>query len=113
MDVKHLEQVNGDGLNSGIFFRTLRQGRWTGYESQINNVFRDGDQVLHTGRHVYRLSRVEASGDGCRYHVVDDDDDSFEIGLELAERDGLTVPHRITVHAWLTGWIELVEPEAP
>jgi hypothetical protein len=36
-------KVNGDGLNSGIFFRTLREGRWAGYESQINNVFKDGD----------------------------------------------------------------------
>jgi hypothetical protein len=37
--------VNGDRLNSGVFFRTLREGRWTGYESQINNVFRDGDRT--------------------------------------------------------------------
>ena len=38
-------KVNGDGLNSGIFFRTLRQGRWTGYESQINNKYTDGDRT--------------------------------------------------------------------
>jgi hypothetical protein len=38
-------KVNGDGLNSGIFFRTLREGRWTGYESQINNKFKDGDRT--------------------------------------------------------------------
>jgi hypothetical protein len=36
-------KVNGDGLNSGIFFRTLRNGRWVGYESQINNRMKDGD----------------------------------------------------------------------
>lgn len=36
-------KVNGKGLNSGVFFRTLRDGRWAGYESQINNVFKDGD----------------------------------------------------------------------
>jgi hypothetical protein len=35
--------VNGDGLNSGVFFRTLREGRWAGYESQINNRMKDGD----------------------------------------------------------------------
>jgi hypothetical protein len=35
--------VNGEGLNSGIFLRTLREGRWAGYESQINNKFKDGD----------------------------------------------------------------------
>lgn len=38
-------QVNGDGLNSGVFFRTLREGRWMGYESQINNRFNDGDRT--------------------------------------------------------------------
>lgn len=38
-------QVNGDGLNSGVFFRTLREGRWMGYESQINNRFNDGDRA--------------------------------------------------------------------
>lgn len=36
-------KVDGVGLNSGIFFRALRDGRWAGYESQINNVFKDGD----------------------------------------------------------------------
>jgi hypothetical protein len=36
-------KVNGDGLNSGMFFRTLRTGRWTGYESQIHNGFKNGD----------------------------------------------------------------------
>jgi hypothetical protein len=36
-------RVNGDGLNSGIFFRTLGDGRWQGYESQINNRVHDGD----------------------------------------------------------------------
>jgi hypothetical protein len=38
-------RINGDGLNSGIFFRTLRDGRWAGYESQINNVFKNGDRT--------------------------------------------------------------------
>jgi hypothetical protein len=38
-------KINGDGLNSGIFFRTLREGRWAGYESQLNNVFKDGDRT--------------------------------------------------------------------
>lgn len=44
--VLHLDcQVNGDGLNSGLFFRTLRTGRWVGYESQINNRYKDGDRT--------------------------------------------------------------------
>lgn len=38
-------KVDGKGLNSGIFFRTLREGRWAGYESQINNVFKEGDST--------------------------------------------------------------------
>lgn len=38
-------KVNGDGLNSGIFFRTLRTGRWVGYESQINNKINGGDRT--------------------------------------------------------------------
>jgi hypothetical protein len=38
-------KVDGDGLNSGIFFRALRDGRWAGYESQINNAFVDGDRT--------------------------------------------------------------------
>ncbi len=38
-------KVNGTGLNSGIFFRTLHKGRWAGYESQIQNSFVDGDRT--------------------------------------------------------------------
>jgi hypothetical protein len=38
-------KVNGSGLNSGIFFRTLRNGRWAGYESQIQNGFKDRDRT--------------------------------------------------------------------
>lgn len=38
-------KVNGDSLNSGIFFRALRDARWAGYESQINNKFKDGDRT--------------------------------------------------------------------
>jgi hypothetical protein len=37
-------KVNGDGLNSGIFFRTLPEGRWMGYEAQINHRFNAGDR---------------------------------------------------------------------
>ena len=38
-------KVNGDGLNSGVFFRTLRTDRWLGYESQIQNGFKKGDRT--------------------------------------------------------------------
>jgi hypothetical protein len=38
-------KVESEGSNSGIFFRTLRQGHWVGYESQIQNGFKDGDRT--------------------------------------------------------------------
>lgn len=38
-------KVNGDGLNSGVLFRTLREGRWAGYESQIQNSLVEGDRT--------------------------------------------------------------------
>ncbi|MBX3434990.1 MAG: DUF1080 domain-containing protein [Pirellulales bacterium] len=35
--------VNGEGLNSGVFFRSIPREFTNGYESQINNVVVDGD----------------------------------------------------------------------
>lgn len=68
------------------------------------------DQRVHTGRHHYRLQHLPAGGDGsaCRFRVTDDDEDSFELEMELEQRGALAVPRRITVRAWLTGWVELV-----
>ena len=37
--------VNGKGLNSGIFFRSLPGEMQNGYESQIHNGYRDGDRT--------------------------------------------------------------------
>ncbi len=36
-------KVNGDGLNSGIFFRCIPGDVLMGYESQIHNLMKDGD----------------------------------------------------------------------
>ena len=36
-------QVNGDGLNSGVFFRCIPRDLMMGYESQIHNGMVDGD----------------------------------------------------------------------
>lgn len=36
---------NGKGLNSGIFFRSIPGEVWQGYESQINNAFKDDDRT--------------------------------------------------------------------
>lgn len=37
--------VNGDGLNSGVFFRSIPGDRMNGYECQIQNAFKDGDRA--------------------------------------------------------------------
>ena len=37
--------VNGEGLNSGIFFRCIPGQYSNGYESQIQNAFKDGDRT--------------------------------------------------------------------
>jgi len=37
--------VNGLGLNSGIFFRSIPGDLWMGYESQIHNGYKDGDRT--------------------------------------------------------------------
>ena len=37
--------VNGDGLNSGVFFRCIPGEMMNGYECQIHNGFRDGDRT--------------------------------------------------------------------
>ena len=35
--------VDGDGLNSGVFFRSILGDYANGYESQIQNAVKDGD----------------------------------------------------------------------
>lgn len=70
----------------------------------------EDDHQLHTGRYAYMLTRLQGDPGSCRYLVTDDDDDSFEIELEFGRHAGLVVPQRITVYAWLTGRVELVEP---
>lgn len=35
----------GDGLNSGIFFRSIPGEHWNGYECQINNAYKEGDRT--------------------------------------------------------------------
>ena len=69
-------KVNGNGLNSGIFFRTLRKGRWAGYESQIQNSvqgWRSNEaEGFWDGGHLSAAAGA-ASGGG-RYEVVYEDD---------------------------------------
>ncbi len=61
-------KVNGPGLNSGIFMRTLRNGRWAGYESQIQNLFKDGDRTKPTDFGTGAIYRRQAA----RRVVADD-----------------------------------------
>ncbi len=37
--------VNGKGLNSGVFFRSIPGEKTNGYESQIHNALKDGDRT--------------------------------------------------------------------
>jgi len=57
---------------------------------------------------VYRLTRLEHHSAGCRYQVVDDDEDRFEMELVLQRFNQLVVPKRITIYGRFTGWMELV-----
>jgi hypothetical protein len=83
-------KVNGDGLNSGVFFRTLRRGRWTGYESQINNRFNNGDRTkpadFGTGG-IYRRQPAR--------YVVPDDHEWFTKTI-VADRSHIAV--------WVNGY---------
>lgn len=38
-------KTNGEHLNSGIFFRSIPGEWWNGYESQIQNGYKDGDRT--------------------------------------------------------------------
>jgi hypothetical protein len=40
--------VDGDRLNSGVFFRSIPREYADGYESQIHNGFKDGDPTQPT-----------------------------------------------------------------
>lgn len=65
---------------------------------------------LHTGRQSYRVTPLSTGRDSCHLHVVDGDDDAFEVRLEFGRHQDLRVPTRITVHGLLlTGWVALVD----
>jgi hypothetical protein len=70
------------------------------------------EEVVHTGRSIYRLTRLSHGADRCRYRVVDDEDDTFEMELQLQRVEHLVVPKRIDVYGRLTGSMVLVGLEA-
>ncbi|MEZ5557376.1 MAG: hypothetical protein R3E86_02345 [Pseudomonadales bacterium] len=76
----------------------------------------DGDQVLNSGRSLYRLSVLPdttgpADGPGasssCRYLVIDEDDDRYEAELTFTRHQGLVVPLVIVLEGLFTARIEL------
>jgi hypothetical protein len=95
-------KVNGDGLNSGLFFRCIPGEKMNGYECQISNAYKDGDRSqpadCGTGG-IYR--RVNAR------RVVASDHEWFGVTVHA---DG---PHIAT---WVNGeqvvdWTDTREPD--
>ncbi len=70
-----------------------------------------GDQLLHTGRHHYRLTRLESKPGRCRYVVMDDDNDRYEVSVAFTNRGGVVVPHRVVVDGFLSGTVVLRDAE--
>ena len=70
-----------------------------------------GDQLLHTGRHHYRLTRLESKPGRCRYVVMDDDEDRYEVSVAFTNRGGIVVPHRVDVDGFLSGTVLLRDAE--
>ncbi|MCZ6643832.1 MAG: DUF3108 domain-containing protein [Gammaproteobacteria bacterium] len=69
------------------------------------------EKQLHSGRHSYVLKRIETDNDVCRYHVTDDDGDSYRAEFVYGEVQNITVPLSITVTGFLTARMILVEGE--
>lgn len=73
------------------------------------------EQLLHTGRHSYRLRRlgspIETIGTAkCRYEIHDDDGDRYVASVEFAQLGDLTIPVKMTFGGFIQGRMELVEP---
>jgi len=67
--------VDGDGLNSGIFFRSIPGEFWQGYECQIENNYHDGDRTkpvdCGTGGFYRRQDARRVMGDDRRwFHIT-------------------------------------------
>ncbi len=69
------------------------------------------EKQLHSGRHWYVLKRIGPDADVCRYHVIDDDGDSYDAEFVYGERENLIIPVSITISGFLTGRMVLVEHE--
>ena len=68
------------------------------------------EQQLHSGRHYYALKRIGQDPEICRYHVTDEDGDTYKADIVYTERENLTVPLSITLSGFLTGRMVLLDP---
>ncbi len=68
------------------------------------------EQQLHSGRHHYALKRIGQDPEICRYHVTDEDGDTYNADIVYTERENLTVPLSITLRGFLTGRMVLLDP---
>ena len=95
-------KVNGDGLNSGMFFRSIPGEKMNGYECQISNAYDDGDRSkpsdCGTGG-IFRRTNAR--------YVVASDHKWFGVTLNVSG------PH---MAAWVNGiqvtdWTDTREPD--
>lgn len=82
--------VNGQGLNSGVFFRSIPGEMMNGYESQIHNGFRDGDRTRPVDAGTGAIFRRQNAR-----RVVSDD---FQWFTKTIHADG---PH---IAVWVNGY---------
>lgn len=68
-----------------------------------------GDQLLHTGRHAYRVARLASEPGRCRLLVIDAEEDRYEVDVVFARRDRLVVPGRLVFRGLVNGSIVLRE----
>ncbi len=95
--------VNGEELNSGIFFRCIPRERWNGYESQIHNGFLDGDRTKPRDAGTGGIFRRQDAR-----KVVADDFEWFSKTIHAADRH---------MAVWVNGyqvsdWTDRREPDA-
>jgi hypothetical protein len=79
----------------------------------------DSLDALHTGTSTYQIKLKEhhvpapnartAYVERCEFEVVDEDGDSYRVGVEMAELNGHRIPSRIDVGGFITGTVRLLE----
>jgi len=71
-------------------------------------------KLLHAGRQSFRLRRLESVNEAmaiCKYDVLDDAGEHFQVTAEFSMVGGLTIPVKLSYEGLLSGWLELVQPE--